>query len=137
MVYGRASVGRSVSQAGPVSGWAGGSLEVTSGAAGWWPHRSSGHCSPVTGESGTVPPLLLCQAVSLVNCSHIIIADILTAALLGLFCSANRTYVFFIYALPLKLPFATQNYVLRYLVLGPYTGSWETTHYDFIPFFLI
>lgn len=49
--------------------------------------------------------------------------DILTAALLGLFCSGNRTYVFFIYALPLKLPFTTQNYVLRYLVLGPYTGS--------------
>lgn len=67
-----------------------------------------------------VPPLLLlCPAVSFVNCSHIIIADILTAALLGLFCSANRTYVFFIYALPLKLPFTTQNYILRYLVLGP------------------
>lgn len=64
-----------------------------------------------------------CARLSLVNCSHMIIADILTAALLGLFCSANRTYVFFIYALPLKLPFATQNYVLHYLVLGPYTGS--------------
>lgn len=76
-------------------------------------------CSPVTGESGTVPPLLLlCHAVSLVNCSRIIIADILIAALLGLFCSANSTY-FFIYALPLKLPFTTQNY----LVLGPYRGS--------------
>lgn len=148
MVYGRASLGRSVSQGGPVSRWAG---EQVSGRAGeraaLWKSRlelldgdltwALDTCSPVTGESGTVLPLLLCHAVSLVNCSHIIIADILTAALLGLFCSANSTYVFFIYALPLKLPFTTQNYILLYLVLGPYRGLWETTHYDFIPFFLI
>lgn len=66
------------------------------------------------------PPVPGCLSREL---SHIIIADILTAALLGLFCSTNRTYVFFIYALPLKLPFTTQNYILRYLVLGPYPGS--------------
>lgn len=43
------------------------------------------------------------RSVSLVNCSHMIIADVLIAALLGLFCSTNTTYVVIIYALPLKL----------------------------------
>lgn len=82
MVYGRASLGRSVSQGGPVSRWAGerasgragGSLEVTSGAAGWWPHMGSGHLQSchwgVRYGPAFAPPVPCCLSRELFPYNH-------------------------------------------------------------------